>query len=344
MGMHSIITDGFRERRPNALLSVVAPLFNESLLVEELVDRVVRSCAESKLPFELLIVNDGSRDDTLARLVAKSRTQPELRVIDLQRNFGHMAALSGGLASARGDAVVVMDGDLQDPPELIPEFVSEWLKGADVVYGVRIRRHEWIGQRVMSGIFYGALGHLSRTPIPRNAGTFGLIDREVLSQLNSLPERSRFFAGLRAWAGGRQIAVPYDRPARPRGRSNVGLGGQFSLAFGALTSFSKAPLRLASAFSLIVGLGLFMLGVAAFLIRIFTNRATPGWATFTVLIGIMGLAQSLVLATLTEYVGVIFDEVKGRPLYLIREEYVGGQRVDPRTQIPDSRLQIRDAR
>ena len=342
--MADALTQDAGPRSADPLLSVVVPVFNEEDLVGELVERIVSGCHRLDHRFEVLIVNDGSRDGTLPRLLAESRELSMVRVIDLQRNFGHMAALSAGLASARGDAAIVMDGDLQDPPELIPEFVAAWLKGADVVYGARTGRHEGRPRQLLAGLFYRLLARLSSTPIPESAGTYGLIDRRVLDQLNSLPERSRFFAGLRAWAGGKQVAIPYDRPARSKGRSRVGLGGQFTLAFGAFTSFSKAPLRLASGLSLAVGLGLFLAGMAAFIIRIFTNSATPGWATFTILIGIMGLAQSIVLATMAEYLGVIFDEVKGRPIFLIREEYVGGRAVSLGPELPRPALNIQDRR
>jgi len=281
------------------------------------------------MPFEIVLVNDGSRDGTLARAISLSENLPELRVVNLQRNFGHMAAVSAGLSVATGDAIVLLDGDLQDPPELIPDFVERWREGADVVYGLRTRRHEPLNRRIFAKLFYVILARFSETPIPKSVGTCGLLDRNVLTVVNALPERSRFFAGLRAWTGGRQVAVEYDRPNRPKGKSHVGWSGQFALAITAFTSFSKSPLRIASIVSLVVGLGLFLIGVVAVFIKLFTDLSTPGWATFASLIGIMGFVQSAVLAVLAEYVGVIFDEVKGRPTFLIREEFARGRRVEP---------------
>ncbi len=308
------------------LLSVVVPVCNESDLVGELIQRLATACVRSGATnFELVVVNDGSRDDTLAQLITLSATVTQLRALDLRRNFGHMPALSAGLEASRGDAVVVLDGDLQDPPELIPELVDRWREGADVVVALRTGRDEGFGHRLVLGVFYGLLSRAADHPIPRSAGTYGLMDRRAVDIINALPERSRFFAGLRAWVGGPQAQVGYRRSARPRGRSRVGLLGQLGLAVRAFTSFSKTPLRIATLFSLCVGLGLFALGVAAFAIRLFTNRATPGWATFTTLIGVMGMAQSLVLAVLAEYVGVIFEEVKGRPSFVVRNEFVGGE-------------------
>lgn len=306
-----------------ALLSVVAPVFNEQDGVDELVSRLEASCSKTAASYELILVNDGSRDGTLTRLIALSESIPQLRVVDLFRNYGHMSALSAGMALAQGDAVVVMDGDLQDPPELIPELVDCWKGGADVVYGLRTRRHEGVARRLATRFFYWLL-RVSRTSIPENVGTFGVMDRRVVDILNALPERSRFFAGLRWWVGGKQAFVAYERSARGHGRSRVGTFGLFSLAQTALTSFSKVPLRLASLFSLVCGMVLFLVGVTAIAIRVFTPLGIPGWATFTTLIGMMGFVESIVLAVIAEYVGIIFDEVKARPLYIVRGEFRSG--------------------
>ena len=313
-------------RRRLALLSVVAPVFNEAHSVDELVSRLEASCSRTSAKFELIVVNDGSRDGTLPRLIALSESMPHLRVVDLFRNYGHMAALAAGIALAKGDAVVVMDGDLQDPPELIPELVECWNGGADVVYGFRTRRHEGAARRLGTRLFYWLL-RASRTSIPENVGTFGVMDRRVVDILNSMPERSRFFAGLRWWVGGRQAFVAYERSARGHGRSRVGVLGLFSLAQTALTSFSKVPLRLASLLSLVCGMVLFLVGIIAIAIRIFTPLGIPGWATYTTLIGMMGFVQSIVLAVIAEYVGIIFDEVKARPLFVVRSEFRSGSPV-----------------
>ena len=319
-------------------LSVVAPVFNEVEGVDELVTRLKASCCDASDTFELILVNDGSRDETLERLIRLSQSIPELRVVDLFRNYGHMPALSAGMALASGNAVIVMDGDLQDPPELIPEFVNRWKEGVDVVYGLRTRRHDGLAMQVGTRLFYLLL-RAARTSIPENAGTFGLMDRSVVEVLNALPERSRFFAGLRSWVGGRQAFVPYERQARGHGRSRVGALGLFALAQAAFTSFSKVPLRLASLLSLVCGFTMFLVGITAIAIRVFTPLGVPGWATYTTLIGMMGFVQSVVLAVIAEYVGVIFDEVKGRPLYVIRSEFRSGSQVPRADQLSPNQAQ-----
>jgi len=186
--------------------------------------------------------------------------------------------------------------------------------------------------RLGTRLFYLLL-RVARTSIPENAGTFGLMDRSVVDVLNALPERSRFFAGLRSWVGGRQAFVPYERQARGHGRSRVGTLGLLSLAQAALTSFSKVPLRFASLLSLFCGFVMFMVGITAIAVRIFTPLGVPGWATYTTLIGMMGFVQSVILAAIAEYVGVIFDEVKGRPLYVVRSEFRSGARASKPEQL-----------
>ncbi|MDO8532847.1 MAG: glycosyltransferase family 2 protein [Dehalococcoidia bacterium] len=309
------------------VLSVVAPVFNEGGGVAELVQRVVRSCRGLGVPFEMLVINDGSSDQTLQTLVSMSRDILELRVVDLFRNFGHMSTLSAGLALARGDAVVVMDGDLQDPPEILPQFFAEWCSGADVVYGLRTRRGESWPKRVAIALFYWLLEKTAHPPIPKQVGTFCLMDRRVVDVLNSMRERHRYFAGLRAWVGGKQSFVPYERPDRHHGKSRVGLLGLVRLALTGLLSFSSAPLRYASLLAILCGLGLLLIGVTAILVRLFTNLAIPGWATFTALIGLTGFVQALVLAVISEYIAVVFDEIKARPLFLVRGEFAHGKRV-----------------
>ncbi len=315
-------------------ISVVAPVHNEERLIQELVRRVVESCRSLGVSFEFIVVDDGSSDTTKPQLVSLSRSVAELRVVSLFRNFGHMPALSAGLSMTRGAGVVVMDGDLQDPPELIADFYREWQAGADVVYGLRTRRNEAGVVRRGTSLFYLLLDRLAEIPIPKQVGTFCLMDRRVVDILNAMPERSRYFAGIRAWVGGRQSFVPYDRPARPAGSSQVGLRGLIRLGRMALISFAKVPLRYASVFSLLCGMVLFLVGSVAIILRLFTNLAIPGWATYTTLIGMMGFVQSFVMAILSEYVSVIFDEVKARPLFLTREEIVHGEAVRRPGQIP----------
>ena len=312
---------------PLPILSVVVPLFNEQGIVEELVRRIRQSCRLLDDSFEMILVNDGSSDGTLPRLIEIGRNVPELRVVNLYRNFGHMPALTAGISLAKGKAVVVLDGDLQDPPEVIPELFAQWKAGADVVYGLRTARKDPFLTRLGTSLFYWLLQKTAETKIPSQAGTFCLMDRRVADLLNRMPERVRYFAGLRAWVGGRQTYVTYERPSRSHGKSKVGKRGLFRLARAGLISFSKVPLRYASLLSLCCGFVLFLVGITAVLIRLATRLAVPGWATYTTLIGVMGFVQSIVLAVIAEYVAVIFDEVKARPQFLVREEFVGGERV-----------------
>jgi len=305
-------------------LSVVVPLYNEEGIVDELCARVLEACRGLGVPFEVLIVNDGSEDGTLAKLIAQAEAHPEVRVIDLMRNFGHMAALAAGLERAQGRAVVVMDGDLQDPPELIPQLVEKWRAGAEVVYAVRSSRQEGWLQRASTTLFYRVLAMATGRRIPQQAGTFGLMDRRVVEALNGMPERSRYFAGLRAWAGGRQELVPYDRPARASGQSRVGFLGLLRLSRTALLSFSTVPLRVSSLLALLTSAALLSVGLVATIEKLFTSLAIPGWASTMVMIGTVGGVQSLVLFILCEYVAVIFEELKQRPLYVVRGEYGAG--------------------
>lgn len=325
------------------MLSVVTCVFNEQDIVADLCHRIVKACRPLGVPFEIVITNDGSKDNTLPRLITLSRELPELRVIDLTRNFGHMPALTSGLMAARGHAVVVMDGDLQDPPELIPQFYVRWQAGADVVYGLRTKRNESRLKRIATAAFYWLMDKVSETEIPKQVGTFGLMDRRVVETLNAMPERQRFFAGLRAWFGGKSDFVPYARPDRQCGDSRVGIRGLFQLARTAVFSFSKVPLRLASLFSLSCGLILFLVGLSAIAIRLLTHMAIPGWATYTTMLGMIGFVQSVVLTVLSEYIAIIFDEVKARPIFLVREEFTHGQRVGDRTATPaDERIEAVD--
>ncbi|HLG19879.1 MAG TPA: glycosyltransferase family 2 protein [Bdellovibrionota bacterium] len=311
-------------------LSIIIPFFNEEGCVRELVHRVATVSRQLSLVFEVIAIEDGSRDRTYEKLVETSRDFEELRVLKLSRNFGQMAALSAGLDSAIGDAVLVMDGDLQDPPELIPKFVAAWREGANVVNGRRRSQPDKGLVRLGKWIFYVLMTKFSRAPFPNNVGTFCLIDRKTLDFIGAMPERQRFFAGLRAWVGGNVAWVEYDRSERSQGESRIGLPGLCRLAWMALTSFSSAPLRIASVVSMSVGLILFGVGLTAIIIRLSTNLAIPGWATFTTLIGITGFFQSVVLAILAEYVAVMFDEIKRRPLYVKQVEIRGGKPAETR--------------
>lgn len=311
------------------VLSVVAPLYNEERGVEELVRRLTASCAALKVSYEIVLVNDGSADGTLQRAIELSKQFPHLRILDLARNFGVMAAYRAGLEHALGEAVVLIDGDLQDPPELIGEFFRAWNDGADVAYGLRKNTHDgWLKRRLASW-YYRMMERFSRVKIPANAGTYSLMDRRIVERIKRLPDVHFYFAVQRAWVGGTQVPVLYDRDERKHGKSRVGFRRLIFFGWTALTSVSNAPLRYVSALALIVSFILFLIGTTAVSIRLFTDLATPGWATSTSLIGFVGLVQSFVLAIIAEYVAVIHDEAKKRPLYFLAEEYRKGQPTSP---------------
>lgn len=309
-------------------LSVVVPLFNEEVLVPELVRRLAGACAACTESFELLFINDGSRDRTLSLLVEESAKRPELVVLDLSRNFGHMAALMAGLTRASGWAVVVMDGDLQDPPELIPKLMEKWHEGAEVVLAQRTARMEGWGQKALTRFFYRLVTSISEVPMPEQVGTLCLLDRQAVDAINKMPERIRYFAGLRAWVGFRTAVVAYQRQARTESKTKVGLGGQFRLGRIALVSFSKWPLIWLPRFSLVVSVGLCIFGFSVVGIKLFSDLAIPGWASTMVLIGIVASLHSAVLAVLSEYMAVLFDEIKQRPSFVTSGVYRHGKPIE----------------
>ncbi|HZU14485.1 MAG TPA: glycosyltransferase family 2 protein [Chloroflexota bacterium] len=312
-------------------LSIVVPVYNEGALVVELVERivrVVRHCADTT---EILFVNDGSSDDTLPRLVRLSTQIPELKVIDLTRNFGHMSALMAGLEAARGEAVVVMDGDLQDPPELIKEMVQRWQEGAHLVLAHRSSRGEGAVRRVMTSVFYSFLSRLTKGRIPGQVGTFSLLDRQCVTLIRQFSESQRFFAGMRAWIGYEPAIVEYDRPERAYGRSRVGLRGALRLARVGLLSFSELPLRLTALLAMAGAVTLALFGIAVIIIKLASSAAIPGWASTMVLIGFVASLQSACLAVMSEYLAILFVEIKRRPDGVVKDVYQHGAALRPQT-------------
>ncbi len=317
------------------VLSVVVPVYNEAAGLGALFARLRPVLEGLGLRYEVICVNDGSSDATLAVLLEQRRHWPALKVVELTRNFGKEAALSAGLAQARGAAVVPMDADLQDPPELLPALVARWRAGYEVVYATRrSRRGEGWLKRVTAEGFYWVLARLADCPIPRDTGDFRLLDRRVVEVLCRLPERTRFLKGLFAWVGFRQTAVAYDRPARQAGASRWSWWRLWNFALDGLTSFSSLPLRVWS----YVGLGV---SAAAFLYAGWLIGRTllygidvPGYASLMVVVLFLGGVQLLSLGVLGEYLGRVFVEVKGRPLYLIRARYGFDPEPDPAAERP----------
>ena len=308
-------------RRGRAVLSVVVPCFDE----QEVVDRTHRRLVEvletaRDADFELVYVDDGSRDATLAILRRLQQADPRVRVISLSRNFGHQYAVTAGLDHASGDAVCVIDADLQDPPEVILQMLERWREGVDVAYGLRTERDGESAFKLWTAkAFYRTINRLSDTPIPLDTGDFRLMDRKAVDALRAMPERDRFVRGLVAWAGFRQEAVPYRRAARFAGTTKYPLRRMLRFATDGILSFSTAPLRLA----IYVGLAaavIALLGIVyALAMRLVTQHWVTGWTLLFIATLFIGGAQLMFMGVIGEYVGRIYGEIKRRPLYLVDE-------------------------
>jgi dolichol-phosphate mannosyltransferase len=301
-------------------LSLVIPVLNEEAVIGELSRRLTAFLAEVGVSWEVVFVDDGSSDRSREMLVAMGREDPRFKVVALSRNFGHQLAITAGLDFASGEAVVVMDADLQDPPEVVSEMLARHREGFDVVYGVRRKRHAetWF-KRMTAAAFYRLLRAMVGVPIPLDAGDFRLMSRRVVVALRSLREAHRFVRGMVAWIGFRQTAVYYDRAGRFAGETHYPLRKMLRFAIDAITSFSPAPLRLATYLGAMAGfVGLCTAGWAA-MAKLSGAFAVPGWTTVMLVVTLAASAQLLMIGILGEYVGRIYEEVKRRPLYLVAE-------------------------
>lgn len=324
-------------QRDAALLSVVLPVYNEAKVLELLADSVTRAVRAAGCDGELIFVNDGSTDGSGAILDRLAAADPRIRVVHLSRNFGHQSALHAGLAHAQGNAVVVMDSDMQDDPGGIARFVEQWRQGYDVVYAIRTGRKEHAVKKFLFYAFYRLLNAVSRTPMPADAGNFGLIDRRVADELVRLGDRDRYFAGLRSWVGFRQIGVEVERGPRYDGRPRVSILGLWRLAKSAVFSFSSFPLTLFYAIGA-SSMAVFLLLVCFTLYhKLFTGLAIPGWTSITMISSFFGAMNALGIAVLGEYVSRIYDQVRARPLYVV------GRRVNFDERIAEDRSAPRRA-
>ena len=307
------------------VLSLVLPIFNEEAIIPEL-DRRLRAFLTDVGSgvgdaWEVIFVNDGSKDRSLALLKELAAAEPRYKVLSLSRNFGHQMAITAGLDRASGEAVVVMDADLQDPPEVVRQMVARWREGFDVVFGVRSRRHgETVFQQRTAALFYRLLrGMLGDVSIPIDAGDFRLMSRPVVLTLRALRERHRFVRGLVWWVGFRQTAVSYERPARFAGETKWPLRRMLHFAVDGITSFSTVPLRMATWLGVLAGV-VALGGVGWALYSKFFGGVVRGWTTIMILVGLGSSAQLLMTGILGEYVGRIYEEVKRRPLYVVDSE------------------------
>jgi polyisoprenyl-phosphate glycosyltransferase len=303
-------------------LSVVVPIHDEQESIEELVRRLGDALAAlDGIEPEVILVDDGSRDASYPMMVALAGRDARLKVVQLSRNFGHQVALTAGIELAQGDAVVVMDGDLQHPPELIAEFVRLWREGNDIVYGVMQERPEGWFKRFTARAFYGLLRRLTKVDMPAAAGDFRLVDRVAVDAFVSMRERDRYVRGMFAWLGFRQAGVDYVPPPRYAGRSKYTVRRMSRLAFDAIFSFSIYPLRVVLAFGLVVSLISFVIGVVSGVSKYIGIYVVPGWATLVVVITFIGGIQLVVLGVVGEYIGRVYEEVKRRPLYVVRRTH-----------------------
>jgi glycosyltransferase involved in cell wall biosynthesis len=315
----------FSERKASPFVSLIIPVYNEEGSLDSFIARATQALEALKLRFELLFVNDGSRDQTLAQLVARSQTNPTIRVVNLSRNFQKEAALTAGLDYARGDVAIPIDVDLQDPPELIGRFVELWREGYDVVYGLRSGRDgDGRAKRIPSKLFYRLFNSLSPIKIPADVGDFRLIDRRVIDVLKMLPERNRFMKGLFAWVGFRSIGVPYQRVARHAGTTKWNYWRLWNFALDGLFSFSTLPLRIWIYVGIFSAATSFLYAIIIILRVVILGVDVPGYASLMTVVLFMGGIQLLSLGIIGEYLGRLFLEVKRRPVYLVDGVFESG--------------------
>jgi dolichol-phosphate mannosyltransferase len=300
--------------------SIIIPVYNEQEIIPMLCARVRAVMETLDAPTEVIFVEDGGTDGTLGLLRELHREDPRFKVLSFSRNFGHQVAISAGLDHACGDAVMIIDGDLQDPPEVLPRFIAKWKEGFDVVYAIRTKRKEGILKRLAYATFYRLLKHLSYLEIPLDSGDFCLMDKRVVAELKRLPERKRFVRGLRTWVGFRQVGLVYERDRRLAGESKYTFAKLMGLAYDGIFSVSTTPLRIAvyTGFSLAF---VALLGALAVVYgKLVYGIALAGWSSTVVIITFLGGMILATLGMIGEYVSRIYDEVKQRPIYIIKEK------------------------
>ena len=303
-------------------ISVIVPVYNEQENLDYLFQRLLGVLAGLNLTYEVICINDGSKDDTLKNLLDYHHQHPEIKVVNLSRNFGKEIALSAGLDYTQGEVVVIIDADLQDPPELIGELLVKWREGYDVVYATRRSRagETWLKRFTAFG-FYRVLNLISEVAIPDNTGDFRLLDRRVVEALRQLPEKNRFMKGLFSWVGYRQTAVVFDRPPRHRGSSSWNYWKLWNFALEGFTSFSFMPLKIWSYVGLAIAIPAVFYATYLILRTLIFGIDVPGYASLMVAVLFLGGIQLVTLGVIGEYLGRIYHEVKGRPLYFVRDIY-----------------------
>jgi glycosyltransferase involved in cell wall biosynthesis len=317
MSMQETIPQSIAHDPP--VYSIVAPVFDEEEIVCHFYERVVAVMEGLGEPFELVLINDGSTDASPRLMRELHQRDPRVRVVNFSRNFGHQIAISAGLDHARGQAVIIIDADLQDPPEVIPELIERWRDGAEVVYAQRAsRKGETRFKLMTASVFYGLIGKITAVSIPRNTGDFRLLDRSVVDTLVTMREHHRFMRGLSAWVGFRQEAVLYDRQERFAGTTKYPFRKMLRFSIDAITSFSTLPLQLAISFGFFLA-GISLVGILFAIILRIASHAIVGQASTLILVLFMGGIQLIFLGVIGEYLGRIYDEVRARPLYIVRD-------------------------
>ena len=316
----SVESETMRKPMADVLVSVILPVYNEAQVLEKLHQSVAEAIESCGCRNEMIFVNDGSLDESGQILDGIAATDPNVRVLHLSRNFGHQAAIQAGLAHASGDAMVVMDSDLQDDPASIARFLEKWQEGWDVVYAVRIARKEKFWKRLLFLAFYRVFKIISHIPVPLDAGNFSLVDREVARNLVVLHDRDRYYAGLRSWVGYRQVGVEVERGARYDAYPRVSLHDLWRLAISAIFSFSPFPLAI---FYLIALLSMLLfLSLACFTLyhKFLTHEAISGWASQLMTASFFGALNALGIGILGAYVLRIYDQVRARPIFLVKRK------------------------
>ncbi|OHB72696.1 MAG: bactoprenol glucosyl transferase [Planctomycetes bacterium RBG_16_43_13] len=302
--------------------SMVVPMYNERENIRPFYNRVSKVLEDMGESYEIICVNDGSRDDTLDILLKLHSEDPRVKVIDLSRNFGKEIALTAGIDRATGDAVIPIDADLQDPPELIPQLVTKWKEGYDVVYATRLSREgESIIKRMSANLFYRFINRLTKIEVPKDTGDFRLMSRQVVEALKELREHHRFMKGLFSWVGFRQIGIPYHREARFAGRTKWNYWKLWNFSLEGITAFSYIPLQLASCFGMLVALFGFLFGLYLITDTLILGNPVKGYPSLMVVILFLGGVQLITLGIIGEYVGRTYNESKRRPLYYIRNAW-----------------------
>lgn len=311
------------------VLSLVVPMFNEAGNLDRLFDRLTQVMADLGESYEIVCVDDGSRDDTVARALEHRRRDPRIKVVELSRNFGKELALTAGLRHTSGQAVVMIDADLQHPPEVIKDMMREWRQGFEMVIAVRRDRDdESAVKRLAAKVFYEVFGRVSEVRLPPGAGDFRLLDRKVVKVLNAMPEHARFMKGLYAWVGFRQTIIPFDVAERAHGETKFNLFRLWRLAIDGITSFTSVPLKVWTFMGMVVAGFALLYGLLFIVKTLILGIDVPGYPSLIVAITFFSGVQLISLGVIGEYLGRVFAEVKNRPLYVVREAHGCGDEVD----------------